>query len=106
MDKRETSQEAGKVKKVCNTTFSLSKSVFGYGKKREKLAKKKGKNKECFKRVYQQSGDGCREILSACTFTSVRREAQPVQCKLFKMCSVGFSSLMQCFVCSDSNTVQ
>ena len=45
MDKRETSQKAGEVKKVCNTTFSLSKSVFGYGKKREKPAKKKGKIK-------------------------------------------------------------
>ena len=45
MDKRKTSQKAGEVKKVCNTTFSLSKSVLGYGKKREKLAKKKEKIK-------------------------------------------------------------
>ena len=43
MDKRETSQKAGEVKKVCNTTFSLSKSVFGYGKKKRKAGKKERK---------------------------------------------------------------
>ena len=92
--KEKLARRLGKLKKYAIQLFLCQKVCLATAKKREKLAKKKGKNKECFKRVYQQSGDGCREILSACTFTSVRREAQPVQCKLFKMCSAGFSPLI------------